>query len=121
MIKGTIQQVEIKDTQYRVQINNIWYGVFDNKYWEFCKVGNEIEFTFKQNGNYKNINHLVTNQKPVSSQTTNSHSATEDKILKSLCLKIAGNSFAGYDVYKPNQILSRAKSLYEEIKKDGWL
>jgi hypothetical protein len=94
-MKGTIEQVfenESKNGQkyMTVQIGGERYSVWDHKYFDQMQQGAEIEYDFRQSGNFRNITEVRAPQQaePTENGPTY-HNGRDRQITRLSCLKSA--------------------------------
>jgi len=60
--KGTIEALKQRDSGYSIRMDGEWYSAFGKS---TTKVGDDVEFEWKQNGDFKNFDKLeITNVSP---------------------------------------------------------
>ena len=96
-MKGIIEQIwENKSRNGQayltVQIDGERYGVWDTKYFDQLQVGGEIEYDFRQSGNFKNI----TDLRPLDGQPSAPYQPNhrDRQITRLSCLKSASEILA---------------------------
>ncbi len=94
-MKGTIEQVfenESKNGQHymTVQIGGERYSVWDPKYFDHMQQGSEIDYEFRQSGNFRNITevHAPQQTEPTENGPTY-HNGRDRQITRLSCLKSA--------------------------------
>lgn len=88
-----------------------WYSCFDRNLFLILKTGNVIEFSFTDSGKYKNVisaTLFITGRQFFHEK--------QDKILKSMCLKIAGSQ-----TQDSKMMVVLAQKHYAAIKESGWM
>ena len=95
-MKGTIEQVfenESKNGQryMTVQIGGERYSVWDQKYFDHMQQGAEIEYDFRQSGNFRNITQVsAPSAEPDNGNGTPTyHNGRDRQITRLSCLKSA--------------------------------
>lgn len=88
-----------------------WFSCFDRNLFMILNPGNVIEFSFTDSGKYKNIISailFITGRQFFIEK--------QDKILKSMCIKIAGSQTKDSD-----KMVELAKKHYQAIIESGWM
>lgn len=103
-MKGTIEQVwdnESKNGQryMTVQVGGERYSVWDQKYFDQLRQGNEIDYEFRQSGNFRNITELPnpsTSEGPTGNGTPPTYygNGRDRQITRLSCLKSAAEIIA---------------------------
>ena len=114
-MRGTIEQIWDNETSngkpYRtVQISGQRYNIWDNKYFDMLQKGEDIEYDFRQSGNYRHITEMrisggngpgsYRNNHPNSNSKggNSGHNNKDRQIARMSCLKSASEILAPVSV-----------------------
>lgn len=104
-MRGTIERVWDNETrngkQYRTaQIGGQRYNVFDTKYFDLLQEGEDVQFDFRQSGDYRHITDMSLSGNGQKSANQNDHSyqpnnnGKDRQIARMSCLKSASEIMA---------------------------
>lgn len=129
-MKGTIEQVwenesRNGDTYLAVQIGGERYTVWDQQYFGQLQEGSEIEYDFRQSGDFKNITEVRSPGQSEAEPGAPSYSNSRDRQITRLsCLKSAARVLAPAQLEpedKRDQVIDMARTFETYITDDGQL
>ncbi len=126
-MRGKVEQLtkeSSKSGEYlRISIDGENYSVWDTEYIDSLRIGDNIDFEYKESGKWKNITELEfvdTDQSNNSDREYNT-SIRNKYITKLSCVKSASNVLANLDMEpegKGEKVLSLARSFEKYIYED---
>lgn len=140
-VKGTVDKIWTNKTQsgkrYNVlEIDGGRYSLWDGEYFDTIKEGQEIEFEYKETGNFKNISRVYDGNGKEAEPGNGDGSALDngngyngdriDRMVRMSCIKSASNLFSGSKVPfedRADKVVDIAKRfeeyIYDERVLDG--
>ncbi len=127
-MKGTIEQISKetskKGNEYlRVKINGEKYSVWDSDFFDVIREGDEVDFEYKESGQWKNITEIVGLN--VASETGNEREiyirSKDRRIARMSCVKSAAYVLANADLdasEKGDKTISLAKNFEKYLYED---
>lgn len=123
-MKGTVEQVWENEsrngqTYLAVQIDGERYTVWDQEYFGQFKEGSEVEYEFRQSGDFKNITDVGTSENQPNSPTYGN--SRDRQITRLSCLKSAARVLAPAQVdpeEKQDMVIGMARRFENYITED---